>query len=114
TAKPKGDNSGYVDVETGSRNLLRLRGAYDLGLSDTLAMRVSGYSAYQQGLVQVYDFACLNPDLIGDGTAPHSLINTLPGHGCKRGKLGNTDVRAARLQFRWTPTSNLEINLAGD
>lgn len=114
SAKPKGDNSGYIDVETGSRRLIQLRAAYDVGLSDNLALRISGYSANQDGLVQVYDFACLNPTLVGDQSAPHALKDTLPGHGCKRGKLGGTDVHGGRVQLRWTPTDTVEINLAGD
>lgn len=113
TKKPSGDNSGYLEVEGGSRGLLRLRGAYDLGLSETLAMRVSGYSAIQDGLVTLYDFACVNPTLTGDQTAPFALGNTTPPQDCRRGELGNTDVRAVRLQFRWTPNEDIEVNLSG-
>lgn len=31
TKKPVGDDSGYMEVETGSRNLLKLKGAWDVG-----------------------------------------------------------------------------------
>jgi len=111
--KPRGLNEGYLDVEVGSRNLIKLKGAWDASLSDTLAMRVSGYSARQDGLVKLYDFGCVNPDLVGDTSAPYSIANTTPPQGCGRGTLGNTNVQAARLQFRWTPTDTIEINLAG-
>lgn len=114
TQKPRGDDTGYVEVEGGSRDLIRLRAAYDVAISDKLAMRVSGYSANQNGLVKVYDFACVNPTLVGDSTAPHGLRPGTPPQSCKRGTLGNTDVRAARMQFRWTPSDNLEVNLSGD
>ena len=114
TRKPAGDNSGYLDVETGSRSLLRFKGAFDVGISDTLAMRVSGYAARQDGLVKLLDFGCANPDLTGDTSAPYSIANTTPPQDCGRGTLGNTDVQAGRVQFRWTPTDSLEINLAAD
>jgi iron complex outermembrane recepter protein len=114
TQKPKGDDSGYIEVEGGSRDLLRFRGAYDIALADNLAMRVSGYSAQQDGLVKVYDFACVNPTLVGDTSAPHGLRNVTPPQSCKRGTLGETDVRAARAQLRWTPSENLEVNLSAD
>ncbi|HWJ69077.1 MAG TPA: TonB-dependent receptor [Sphingobium sp.] len=113
SAKPKGDNSGYVEIETGSRRLLRMRGAFDIGLSETLAARLSGYSASQKGLVRLLDFGCVNPTLVGDTSAPYSIKDTAPPQNCQRGTLGNTDVRAARLQFRWTPTPELEVNLSG-
>jgi len=115
TVKPKGDNSGYMQLETGSRDLLRFRGAYDVSLvEDRLFMRVSGYSAYQDGLVKLYDFGCVHPDQLGDQSAPHALRNSTPPQDCGRGTLGNTDVRAGRLQFRWLPSENLEVNLSGN
>ncbi|MEJ0034767.1 MAG: TonB-dependent receptor [Gammaproteobacteria bacterium] len=114
TQKPRGDDSGYVELEGGSRDLMRLRAAYDVSLGENLAMRVSGYSAQQDGLIKVYDFACVNPTLVGDTTAPHGLRNATPPQSCKTGTLGGTDVRAARMQFRWTPSENLEVNLSGD
>jgi iron complex outermembrane receptor protein len=113
TRKPRGDNSGYAELETGSRSLLRLRAAYDIGLTDNLALRISGYSATQQGLVKLYDFACANPTLLGNQSAPFALQSTA-SQNCRRGNLGNTDVQAARLQLRWTPTENLEVNLSGN
>ena len=113
TQKPRGTNTGYMEVETGSRKLLKMKGAWDIGLSDNLAMRVSGYAARQDGLVKLLDFGCANPTLVGDTSAPYSIANTTPPQDCQRGTLGNTDVQAARLQLRWTPTDNLEINLSG-
>ncbi len=114
TQKPRGDDTGYLELEGGSRNLLRMRGAYDVSLGENLAMRVSGYSANQDGLVRIYDFGCLNPTLTGNQSAPHPIRDRTDPQGCQRGALGNTDVRAGRLQFRWTPNDDLEINLSGD
>ncbi len=114
TRKPRGDDSGYIEVEGGSRDLLRFRGAYDVSLGEDLAMRISGYSAQQDGVVKLFDFACANPTLVGNTSAPHGLRNSTPPQSCRRGTLGNTDVAAARMQFRWTPLENLEVNLSGD
>jgi iron complex outermembrane receptor protein len=115
TVKPKGEDTGYIEAETGSRGLIRMRAAYDVSLvPDRLFLRVSGYSANQNGLVKLYDFGCVNPGQLGDGTAPHALRDVTPPQKCERGSLGNTDVRAARLQLRWLPADNVEVNLSGD
>ncbi|HVW70803.1 MAG TPA: TonB-dependent receptor, partial [Steroidobacteraceae bacterium] len=115
TQKPKGDNSGYVQVETGSYDLLRIRAAYDLSLvPDQLFMRVSGYSSRHEGDVQILNFACANPTEVGNQSAPYAVKNDAIGKNCNRGTLGNEDIHAARLQFRWLPTDSLEFNLSGD
>ena len=115
TVKPKGSNTGYIEAEYGSRHLLRFRAAYDVSIvPDSLFMRVSGYSAHQDGLVKLYNFACVNPTLVGNTAAPYGLKNDQTAQSCRRGDLGNTDVRAARVQFRWQPSSNFEVNLSGD
>ncbi len=115
TKQPKGDNSGYLQVETGSYDLLRFRAAYDMSLvPDQLFMRVSAYSSHHEGDVELVNFACANPGEVGNQSAPYALRNDAPGKSCKRGDLGNEDVHSARLQFRWLPTDQLEFNLAGD
>ncbi len=115
TQKPKGDGSGYAQVEGGSYNLLRVRAAYDATLIDnTLFARVSGYSSHRDGYVSLLDFACENPTEVGNTSAPYGLKNSQPRQGCKRGTLGGDDVHAARVQFRWTPVENFEANLSAD
>ncbi|PQA87003.1 hypothetical protein CW354_13155 [Marinicaulis flavus] len=114
SAKPQGDNSGYLSAETGSRNLLRFKGAFDVGLAEDLAMRVSAFSESQDGVVQLLDFGCVNPDLVGDTSAPHTVRDEQPAQSCKRGTLGNSRVNGARIQFRWTPSDNFEANLSGN
>ncbi len=113
--RPKGDGSGYVQVETGSLSLSRVRAAYDTALiEDRLFMRVSGYSSHRDGYVHLLDFACVNPTQTGNASAPYALQNDPPYHGCGRGSLGDEDVHAGRLQLRWLPVDDLEINLTGD
>ncbi len=95
TQKPKGDDSGYVQVEGGSYNLVRVRAAYDMSLiEDQLFARVTGYSSHRDGYVKVYDFGCVNPGEAGDTSAPYGLKNTQPQEGCQRGTLGDEDVHA--------------------
>lgn len=115
TEQPNGSNSGYVDLETGSYDLVRLRAAYDMSLiPDKLFVRVSGYSSRHDGDVTLLNFACVNPTEVGNQSAPYALKNNWPGKSCKAGDLGDEDIRSARVQFRYLPTDNLEFNLAGD
>ncbi len=70
TQKPKGDGSGYVQVEGGSLSLLRFRAAYDTSvIDDELFVRVSGYSSHRDGYVTLLDFACVNPTELGNPAA---------------------------------------------
>ncbi len=115
TQKPKGDGSGYVEVEGGSLSTLRFRAAYDMPvIDDQLFMRVSGYSSHRDGYVELLDFACVNPTETGNTAAPYGLKETQPPGECRRGNLGDEDVHAGKLQFRWLPTENVEVNLSGD
>ncbi len=115
TQKPKGDDTGYIQVETGSYDLVRVRAAYDMSLvPDQLYMRVSAYSSRHEGDVQLVNFACAHPDELGNTSAPLALSNDAPGKNCDRGTLGDEDIHAARVQFRYVPTDTLEFNLSGD
>src|SRR5690606_34276263 len=56
--KPRGDDSGYIEATAGSRSRYQLRAAYDLGISDTLALRVVGSAKGQNGHVDLLDYKC--------------------------------------------------------
>jgi iron complex outermembrane recepter protein len=115
TQQPKGDDSGYIQVETGSYDLVRIRAAYDMSLvPGQLYMRISGYSSTHDGDVTMLNFACENPGEVGNQDAPYALKNDAPGKSCDRGALGDEDIHAARVQFRWLAADNLEFNLSGD
>jgi len=115
TQKPKGTDSGYIQVETGSYDLLRVRAAYDMSLvPDKLFMRVSAYSSRHEGDVQILNFACENPNELGNQSAPYAVKNDAIGKNCNRGTLGDEDIHAARVQFRFLPNDSLEFNLSGD
>jgi len=52
THKPNFDGfSGYIDAEGGQHDLLRLRGAVNFPVSDTLALRIAGLSLERDGYV---------------------------------------------------------------
>lgn len=114
--KPKGDGSGYFEAGTGSYNQINLRGMLDVALiPDQLFMRVTGVSKRQDGYIDVIDFACANPTEVGNGSAPYSIKPSNPHSGnCKTGDEGSTNLNAARVSFRWLPTSDFEMNVTGD
>ncbi len=115
TTKPKGDNSGYAQVEGGSYGLVRLRAAYDLSLiDDKLFMRVSGYSSHRNGYENIVDFACANPGEAGNTSAVYGLKVSQPWQSCIRGTLGGETINAARTQFRFIASDDLEFSLAAD
>src|SRR5262245_16841629 len=61
TKKPTGDGGAYIEGAYGTRNLLRLRAATDIKLTDTLFARISGTYANQDGYVDVFNYDCAYP-----------------------------------------------------
>ncbi len=112
--KPQGDNSGYIQASYGSLNEIDVKGAIDVSLiPDHLFARVSAMSKSQDGYMTVVDYACKN----GSGTGPTGA-GSLPVRStrtdCSLGRMGNTDVRGARLQLRALLNSRIEDNLSVD
>lgn len=88
TNQPSEDLEGRVRVTTGSRDRLDMDGVLNLPLiEDTLSLRLTGSSRQQDGYVE----RVLVGDTLGD-------INSLFG----------------RAQLRWTPGSDLTVDLAMD
>jgi len=107
---PKGDGSGYVSATYGSLNRMELRGAYDIGLSDSLALRVTGFGKRRDGYVDILDFACDQPGAVLPGdNFPTQATNS----GCKIGTLGGIEAFGLRAALRFAPNDALEINLIG-
>lgn len=105
--KPQGDNSGSIEATTGSRGLLGLRGTIDVGLTDKLALRISGVSKTQRGFVERLDFGCVNP---GQG-----LPATRPASDCKLGNnLGGIGNQAIRGMLRYQPSDKVDLLLAAE
>jgi iron complex outermembrane recepter protein len=114
--KATGDGSGYIEGTTGSYRRIDLRAAFDVSLiPEQLFLRVTGLSKHRDGYVDVIDFACANPTLVADGTAPYTIKPSNPhSTECKTGDEGNTNLNAARVSLRWLPMDGVEDNLIGD
>ncbi len=118
TLKPKGDDTGSVEATYGSHHRVDLKGSGDFSLiDDKLFMRVSGVSRTQDGIGKYLDYTC---EMKAQGQ-PASVYGTLPestdarqGNGCALGGLGGFNHQAARVQLRYLPTSDLEINVSAD
>ena len=109
--KPKGDGSGYISATYGSYNRIDLRGAFDIGLADDLALRVSGYTKRSDGFVKRVDYNCANPSKVLPTDNWVTQITT-PGD-CEVGTLGGIKSWGLRAALRYTPSDNLEINVSG-
>lgn len=107
---PEGDGSGYLSATYGSLNRIELRGAYDIGLTDDLALRVSGYSKRRDGYVDILDFACDQPGAVLPGDNFPTQVTT---DGCKIGSLGGISSWGLRGALRWSPSDKLDINIIG-
>jgi iron complex outermembrane recepter protein len=120
--KPQGDGSGYISGTYGKYDRMDFSGAYDVALSETLFMRISGMSKQRQGYVERLDFVCANPDYgVSRGfsapnlAAPRLLRNQRQGSGsCVVGTEGGEDVQGGRLALRWAPSDAFEVNFMAD
>lgn len=70
--QPQGDNTGFIEATYGAYDRIDIKGVYDLSLSDTVAMRVSGVSKHQEGYGETVDFTC---DMVRRGTPELAGIN---------------------------------------
>lgn len=103
--KPDGDGSGFVEASYGSRDRISLRAAADFGLTDTLAMRISGVFKEQDGYVDRIDFGCENPN---------SGIPATTSGDCVLSELGGVGYQAVRGILQWTPSDSVELTISGD
>lgn len=115
TKEPTGDGGGFGSLTYGSRNKLGAAGAIDLGLTDNLALRISGNFERQDGYVDLLDFTCEmarqgTPGLAGSFplSQPNAAIND-----CKIGEEGGYTRGGGRVKLRWQPTPDLTISLGG-
>ena len=105
--KPTGANEGYVMGTYGSRNRVDLRGSYDLGLSDSLSMRLAGTWRKQDGYVDVYDYGCVHP---GGGIAATGKADG----DCKLGDQGDANYWAVKGMLRFQPSDNFDLMITAD
>lgn len=113
TAQPKGDDSGYLSVTTGSFNELSTVGAFDTTIAPNLYARVSGHWKRQNGYVDLLDFTC-EMNRLGTPALAGSFPTSQPdviAHGCKTGEEGGGSEAGGRLKLRWVPSEQMEVNL---
>lgn len=111
--KPRGDNSGYVELTGGSRNRYQVRGAYDLGIGEGLAFRVVGSARGQEGHVSRLDYKCVYPQYGNErvGGMGQGPVNR---DSCEKGTLGGGGSYSFRGTLGWEPTGALQVYLSGD
>ena len=97
---------GDFTAAYGSANKAIVRGILNVPLTSNLGVRVSSYFSRQDGYVNRYDYACLNP---GSG---YTALTNAPG--CKLGTEGGTKHFGTHVDLRWTPSDRLDVNLVGD
>ncbi len=107
TKKPGDDEGGYVELKSGSRNLMSLRGGASFKITDKLSARVAGVRKEQDGFVDLVDYGCANPD------NPEGIGSRNVGGNCNWAKLGGTGYTAFRGQLRYD-AETWNIDLAAD
>jgi len=113
TTKPKNDTEASVQLTYGEKHRLEFVGVFNTPLIDqVLDMRVVGVSRSEDSIGHYLDYTC---SMKAQGQ-PASTYGTLPQSattqsGCELGGLGGFNHQQARLELRYTPVSNLEINL---
>ena len=109
TRRPEGDNSGYVEASYGTDDFMMVRGAFDVALDDTLALRVSGMHKQQDGYVDLVDYGCAFP------ASGVPIVNVVTqGGGCQWGTLGGKNVSGLAAALRWRPTDAWDVQLSAD
>ncbi|MBL8549563.1 MAG: TonB-dependent receptor [Hyphomonadaceae bacterium] len=108
--QPQGDDTGSINVTVGDYDRVDVRASYDIGISDTLAARISGAAATRAGYQDVIDFTCAFPSL--STGLPAFPVNRATG--CKTGTQGGSDFYGARGMLRWQPDASLSMSFTAD
>ncbi|MBD3729324.1 MAG: TonB-dependent receptor [Sphingomonadales bacterium] len=106
--KPDGNTGGYVVAGYGTRDYLELRGSFDVALTDSLFMRVSGVHKQQDGYVQQIDYGCANPGN-SDGILPAT-----GNQDCVVDDLGNVNYSGVRASLRYADGGPIEVMVIAD
>ena len=125
TRRPEGSNEGFAEATYGSRNRIGLRAGFDFKLTDDLFGRVSGVFKHQEGYVDQVDFGCAYPSggpatfVANDGTTqlrnPAGGVAPIrPSGSCVVDQLGEIGYQAIRGALRYSPSSDLDINISGE
>ena len=112
--RPTGNNSGFISGTYGSRNRMDLRASADFGLTDELAMRVSGVAKKQEGYVDRLDFGCVNPPGSALNPAVGGVQPVTSAGRCRVARDGEVDYLAGRAQLRYQPSDRIDVNIIAD
>ena len=112
--RPTGNNSGFISGTYGSRNRMDLRASADFGLTDELAMRVSGVAKKQEGYVDRLDFGCVNPPGSPLNPAVGGVQPVTSAGRCRVARDGEVDYLAGRAQLRYQPSDRIDVNIIAD
>jgi len=104
--------SGYVEATVGRFNRTDFRGGFNLPISDTAAIFISGLSKKREGYQKLLDFTCeMNrrgtPALAGRFPYTSPLQNSTKldqVNDCTIGPYGGADATALRRALPWQPT----------
>ncbi|HWA30993.1 MAG TPA: TonB-dependent receptor [Rhizomicrobium sp.] len=98
-----GGYDGYVQGQYGNYNDMQLQGAVNIPLTDTLAVRLSGFGERRDTFYKIIDRDPAD-------ACPHDKYA-----GCKPGyNPGNLREEAGRVSVLWTPTSAFTVSLKYD
>ncbi|MEZ5894526.1 MAG: TonB-dependent receptor [Parvularculaceae bacterium] len=107
--KPDGDPSAFIEAQTGSYDLVSIRGATNLTIvPEKVFLRLSGKGKHIKGYIDRVDYKCTHP------SSPLPTYVTNDGVSCRLGRLAGGDEVGLRAQLRMIPTDQLEINIAAD
>lgn len=105
--KPDGDDGGYIELGYGDYGQTTVRAAGDFTIvPGQLFMRIAGVYKHSDGYETREDYGCAHP---ASGVAGNALSDN-----CTLGTEGGDEFGGVRAQLRWTPTSDLEVNLSAD
>jgi iron complex outermembrane receptor protein len=105
---PTGDGSGFFSAGYGAFNAVDVRAGADLGISDTLAVRLSGVHKRKDGHIKNIDYGCAVPG------NPEGIEPTIQTDNCVIDRFGEENYTGLRAQALWEPMDRLAITITGD
>jgi iron complex outermembrane receptor protein len=119
------ETSGYGEVTVGNYNRIDIRAGFNMPISETAAIMVSGISKKRKGYMDRLDFRCEmvrrgTPQLAGRFPYTDTMLTQFTANpnfkpdDCVVGQLGGENIRAVRGALRWEPSSRLQVTISAD
>src|SRR6478752_2667756 len=111
------ETTGYAELTAGQFERRDVRAGFNLPLSDTVALMISGLAKQRKGYVKRLDFTCeMNrrgtPQLAGSYPTADVLVTNSPNfaaNDCEIGRLGGDDINAGRASLLWAPNTDVRL-----